>query len=67
MCAAVLAAKMQQKISQELYTVNLDFPVFIIDSEIIDLKTIAKNNTTDLPLLYCTKIMEISVLTTADN
>ena len=30
-----LAVKMQQKISQELYNVNLSSPVFIGDSEIV--------------------------------
>ena len=42
---AVLATRMQQNISQELYNISLSFPVFIEDSEII-LRIIAKNNPT---------------------
>ena len=64
--AAVLAVKMKQKISQELYNVSLSNPVFIGDSEIV-LKMIARNDPADLPLFYETRIMEILELTNTDN
>ena len=62
MASADLAVKMQQKISQEMYNINLTSLVFIADSEIV-LRTIAKNTPADLPLFYETRVMEITVLT----
>ena len=64
--AAILAVKMEPKISQEHYNVSLSNPVFIGDSEIV-LKMIARNNPSDFPLFYGTRIMEISKLTNDDN
>ena len=61
MSGADLAVKMQQKISQEMYNVNLSSPVFIGDSEIV-LRMIAKNDPADLPIFYATRVMEIAAL-----
>ena len=66
MSGADLVVKMQQKISQEMYKVNLSSPVFIGDSKII-LRMIAKNDPTDLPIFYSTRVMEIAVLTNSDD
>ena len=63
---AVLAVKMEQKISQELFNIPLSDPVFIGDSEIV-LMMIARNDPADLPIFYGTRIMQISALTKADN
>ena len=48
---ATLAARMEQKISQELFNVTLSTPGFLGDSEII-LKMIAKNDPTGPPVFY---------------
>ena len=63
---AILAVKMEQKVSQELYNISLSNPVFIGDSEIV-LRMIARNDPTNLPIFYGTRIMQISALTNADN
>ena len=63
---AILAVKMEQKISQELYNISLSNPVFNGDSEIV-LRMIARNNPANLPIFYRTRIMQISALTNADN
>ena len=63
---AVLAVKMEQKISQELYNISLYNPVFIRNSEIV-LRMIARNDPVDLPLFYGTRIMQISALTSTNN
>ena len=55
---AVLATRMEQKISQELFNVSLSPPVFIGDSEII-LKMIAKNDPAGPPVFYGARLMEI--------
>ena len=52
----ILAVKMEQKISQELYNISLSNPVFFEDSEIV-LRMIARNDPADLPIFYWTKIM----------
>ena len=57
---------MQQKISKELFNINLSPPVFIGDSEII-LKMIAKNDPAGPPAFYGTRIMEIAAVTRPDN
>ena len=62
---AVLATRMEQKISQELYNVSLSTPVFIADSEI--LKMIAKNNPACPPVFYETRLMEISSVSSPDH
>ena len=59
--SAVLAVKMEQKISLELTNVNLLEPVFISDSKIV-LKMITRNNPARLPIFYGTRIVEISAL-----
>ena len=48
---AILAVKMEQKISQELYNISLSNPVFFEDSEIV-LRMIARNDPADLPIFY---------------
>ena len=53
---------MQQKISQEMYNINLTSPMFIGDSEIV-LRMIAKNDPADLLIFYGTRVMEIAALT----
>ena len=62
MASADLAVKMQQKISQEMYNINLTSPVFIGDSEIVH-RMIAKNAPADLPIFYGTRVIEITTLT----
>ena len=57
---------MEQKISQELYTVSLSTPVFIGDSKII-LKMIAKNDPACPPVFYGTRLMEISSVSSPDH
>ena len=64
--AAVLAVRMELKVKQELYNINLKPSVFIGDSEIV-LRMIAKNDPADLPIFYGTRIMEITALSDADN
>ena len=64
--AAVLAVRMEIKVKQELYNINLQPSVFIGDSEII-LRMIAKNDPVDLPIFYGTRIMEIVALSDADS
>ena len=66
MSSVVLTVKIQQKISQEMYSIKLSSPVFIGDSEIV-LRIIAKNNPADLPIFYGTRVMEIAALTTQIN
>ena len=66
MSGADLAVKMQQKINQEMYNVNLSPPVFIGDSEMV-LRMIAKNDPADLPIFYGTRVMEIAALTNPDT
>ena len=63
---AIQATRMEQKISQELFNVNLLPPLFIGDSEII-LKMIAKNNPASPPVFYGTRLMEIASVSTPDN
>ena len=64
--AALLAFRMELKVKQELYNINLKPSVFIGDSEIV-LRMIAKNDPVDLPIFYGTRIMEIVALSDADN
>ena len=66
MSSVVLTVKIQQKISQEMYSIKLSSPVFIGDSEIV-LRMIAKNDPADLPIFYGTRVMEIAALTNSDN
>ena len=66
MSSAVLAVKMQQKISQEMYSIKLYSPVFIGNSEIV-LRMIAKNDLADLHIFYGTRVMKIAALTNSDN
>ena len=61
---AVLAVKMEWKITLELMKVNLSEPVFIGDSKIVH-KMMARNNPAGLPIFYGTRIMEISTLSAA--
>ena len=63
---AVLAVRMELKVKQELYNINLKPSVFIEDSEIV-LRMIAKNDPANLPIFYGTRIMEIAALSDADN
>ena len=63
---ATLAARMEQKISQELFNVSLSSPVFIGDSEII-LKMIAKDDPAGPPVFYGTRLMEISSTSSPEN
>ena len=63
---AVLAVKMQQKISLELHNTSFSDPVFIGDSEIV-LKMVARNDPASLPIFDENRIMEISTLKTADS
>ena len=63
---AVLAARMEFKVKQELYTINLKPSIFFGDSEII-LKMIAKNDPADLPIFYGTRVMEIAALSSVDK
>ena len=63
---AVLAARMELKVKQELYTINLQPSMFFGDSEIV-LKMIAKNDPADLPIFYGTRVMEIAALSSADK
>ena len=63
---AILASRMQQKISQELFNVSLSDPVFIGDSEII-LKMIAKNDPAHPPIFYGTRLMEIAATSSPQN
>ena len=62
----VLATRMELKVKQELYNINLKPSVFFGESEIV-LRMIAKNNPADLPIFYGTRIMEIAALSNADN
>ena len=66
MSSVVLAVQMQQKISQEMYSIKLSSPVFIGDFEIV-LRMIAKKDPADLPIFYGTRVMEIASLTDLDN
>ena len=61
-----MAVRMELKVKQELYNINLKPSVFIGDSEIV-LRMIAKNDPADLPIFYGTRIMEIAALSNADN
>ena len=63
---AVLATRMQQKISQELYNISLSDPVFIRESQII-LKMIAKNDSAYPPIFYGTRLMEIASVSSPEN
>ena len=63
---AILASRMQQKISQELFNVSLSDPVFIGDSEII-LKMIAKEDPAQPPIFYGTRLMEIAATSSPQN
>ena len=63
---AVLATRMQQKISQELFNVSLSPPVFIGDSEII-LRMIANGDPAAPPMFYGTLIMEIAAISKPNN
>lgn len=63
---AVLATRMEQKISQVLFNVSFLPPIFIGDSEII-LKMIAKNDPAGPPVFYGTRLMEISSISSQDN
>ena len=63
---AILAARIEQKISQELFNVSLFPPVFIGDSEII-LKMIAKNDLAGPPVFYGTRLMEILSILSPEN
>ena len=65
MSSDVLAVKIQQKIRQEMYSIKLSSPVFIVDSEIV-LRMVAKNNPADLPFFYGTRVMEIIALKNSD-
>ena len=62
--SAVLAVRMELKVKQELYNVNLQPSVFIGDSEIV-LRMIAKNDPADLPIFYRTRIIKIAALSNA--
>ena len=64
--SAVLAVKMERKITLELSNITQSEPMFIGDSEIV-LKMIARNDPAWLPMFYGTRIMEISALSIADN
>ena len=66
MSSAVLAVKMQQKISQEMYSIKLFSPVFIGDSEIV-LRMIVKNDPAYLPIFYGTRVMGIDALKKSNN
>ena len=59
---AVLVVRMEMKVKQELYTINLKPSVFFGDSKII-----AKNDPADLPIFYRTRSMKISALTSTDS
>ena len=63
---AVLATRMQQKISQELSNVSLSPPVFLGDSEII-LRMIANGDPAAPPVFYGTRIMEIAATSKPNN
>ena len=63
---AVLAASMEFKVKQELYTIDLKPSIFFGDSEIV-LRMIAKNDPADLPIFYGTRVMEIAALSNADK
>ena len=63
---AILAARIKQKISQELFNKSLFPPVFIGDSEII-LKMIAKNDLAGPPVFYGTRLMEILSILSPEN
>ena len=63
---ATLAARMKQKISQELFNVSLPPPVFMGDSEII-LKMIAKNDPGGPPVFYGSRLMEILSTSSPEN
>ena len=63
---ATLAARMEQKISQELFNVTLSAPVFVGYSEII-LKMIAKNDPAGPPVFYGSRLMEILSTSSSDN
>ena len=60
----VLAVRMELKVKQELYNINLKPSVFIGDSEIV-LRMIAKNDPADLPIFYRTRIIKIAALSNA--
>ena len=66
MAGATLAARMEQKISQEFFSVSLSPPVFIGDSEIV-LKMIAKNDPAGPPVFYGSRLMEILSTSTPEN
>ena len=63
---ATLAARMEQKIRQELFNVTLSAPIFVGDSEIV-LKMIAKNDPAGPPVFYGTRLMEILSTSSPDN
>ena len=63
---ALLAARMEFKVKQELYTISLKPSIFFGDSEIV-LKMIAKYDPADLPIFYGTRVMEIAALSSADK
>ena len=62
----MLAARMEFKVKQELYTIDLKPSIFFGDSEIV-LRMIVKNNPADLPIFYGTRVMEIATLSSADK
>ena len=66
MAGAVLAHRMEQKITQELFNVSLSPPVFIGDSEIV-LKMIANKDPAGPPVFYGTRLMEILSTSSPEN
>ena len=66
MAGALLAARMEQKIKQELFNVTLSPPMFIGDSEIV-LRMIAKNDPAGNPVFYGVRLMEILAVSSPNS